>query len=433
MSNSSNLLERNSIDVNNITENEQFRRFSKIIYSIRAISMFLIIICHIVSWFIYINKISPVYSQVLCGLGTTGLDLLVFTSGLMLVFNILYRDKENHSWIEWYKRRIIRIFPGYWIMIIIILLFYFITLNSYYELTQILVNLSGFQVILIENPNFIIIHFIYWFISALLYCYLLFPIFFYMLRRNSRIATIVGIILFVFLAFYLNSIEKMSEHVYINTFIILRFFIFFFGMSFGFWIGNNNMQNLEKIFQSKFGLSLLFILIGVYTLFAFLVFRGYYFGFMYPIIACIAIPVLIFLFNKFYKINKGLLFFGTRSYEAYLDHSISYFFLEFLFFSLLLLPKGLTTDLIMLPIYILLVFGFASFLNIVLIKINNLKRYHPFIILLAISFFLYSLIALFLFFLIDIFLALFLYSGICVAIILIYHYRKKEKTSKSSE
>ena len=154
---------------------------------------------------------------------------------------------------------------------------------------------------------------------------------------------------------------------------------------------------------------------------------------MFPILASIAIPMLIFLLNKFYKINKGLLFFGKRSYETYLDQSISYMFLEYLFFSLLFLPKNLTTDLIMLPIFLLLVFGFAYYLNIVLIKINKLNRYHPFIILLAISFFLYALIALFLFFLIDIFLALFLYSSICVAIILIYHYRKKKEPLKSSD
>lgn len=433
MSNSRNLLERNSIDVNNIAENEQFGRFSKIIYSIRAISMFLLIICHIGSWFIYLNKISPLYLQVFYGFGSIGLDLFFFTSGLMLVFNILSSEMENHSWNEWYKRRILRIFPGYWIMNIIIFLFYFIALNSYYELTFILINLSGFQVIPIENPNFIIIHFIYWFISALLYCYLLFPIFFYMLRRNSRITIAVGIILFVFFAFYLTSIELVSDRDYTITFLILKIFVFFFGMSFGYWIGNNNMQNLEKIFHSKFGLYLMFIFIGVFPLFVFFFFRGYYFGFMFPILASIAIPMLIFLLNKFYKINKSLLFFGKRSYETYLDQSISYFFLEYLFFSLLLLPKDLTTDLIMLPIFILLVFGFAYYLNIVLNKINNLNRYHPFILLLAISFFLYSLIALFLFFIIDIFLALFLYSGICVVIILIYHYRKKKETSESSE
>jgi len=208
-----------------------------------------------------------------------------------------------------------------------------------------------------------------------------------MLRRNPRITTTVCIILFVIFALYLTSIELINERAYIMTFLILKLFVFFFGMSFGYWIGNNNMQNLEKLFHSKFGLYLLFIFLGVFPLFVFLFFRGYYFGFMFPIIASIAIPMMIFLLNKFYKINKCLLFFGKRSYEIYLDQSIFHLFLEFLFFSLLLLPKGLITDLIMLPIFILLVFGFAYYLNIVLNKINNLKMYQPFILLLAISLF----------------------------------------------
>jgi len=251
MSNSNHILERNSIDVNDNAKNERFGRFSKIIYSIRAISMFLLIICHIGSWFIYINKVSPLYLQLFYGFGIIGLDLFFFMSGLILVVNILYREKENHSWIEWYKRRILRIFPGYWIMYIIIFIFYFIALNSFYELTHILVNLSGFQIIPIEHPNFMIIHFIYWFISALLFCYLLFPIFFYMLRRNIRITTTFGIIIFFLFSFFLTSIEIVSERDYINTFLILKFFVFFFGMSFGSWIGNNNMQKLEKIFHLK--------------------------------------------------------------------------------------------------------------------------------------------------------------------------------------
>ena len=344
---------------------------------------------------------------------------------MMLVVNISYSENENHSWIEWYKRRILRIFPGYWIMNIIILLFYFMAYNSYFELTHILVNLGGFQMIPIDNQNFSTIHFIYWFITALLLCYLLFPLFFYVIRRNFRAALIVSIILFVILAIFLTSFLIESVRDYIIIFYILKFFVFFFGMSFGYWIGINKMENLEKIFQSRLILYLALIFIGVLSLFSFFFFTEGYFVFMFPIIASIAIPLLIFLLNKSTKINKGLLFFGERSYEIYLVQSISFLFLEFLFFSLLLMPKDLTTELIMLPIFLILVFVFAYFLNIIIKKINNLEKCRPYILLFVMSFFLYTLVALFIFFMINFFLALLIYTSAWLFLVLVYLYKRK--------
>ena len=78
-----------------------------------------------------------------------------------------------------------------------------------------------------------------------------------MLKKNSRITLIFVIIVFVFFAFYLTSVELVSDRDYVITFLILKIFVFFFGMSFGYWIGNNNMQNLEKIFHSNLKLSVL--------------------------------------------------------------------------------------------------------------------------------------------------------------------------------
>jgi len=432
MSNSNNLVKNKSIEVKEIAENERYRRFSRNVYSIRAISMFSIIIYHIGSWFTSIYSNSPILLRMFYSFCFIGIDLFFFLSGMMLVVNILQRDDlENHSWNEWYKRRILRIFPEYWIMyIIILLLISFITTNFYFDLSRILINFSGFQMIPIENPNFVVIHFIYWFITALLLCYLLCPLFFFMIRRNLKATLIISMILFVVFVFYtvLTTIETINE--YIIMFFIAKFFVFLFGMTFGYWIGENNMENLEKIYNPKVGLCFFIILVGAFIIF-FIIGSNYIF--MLPMISVIIIILLLFVFNKFDVANKPLVFFGKRSYEIYLNHSISYLFLEFIFFRVILLPKNLTNELILLPIFLSLTFVFAIILNIVINKINNLKKIHPYIIVLAISFFLYALVALFLFFFINIFLALIIYTSILLSLVIVCLYKKRREILKTSE
>jgi len=327
MSNSQKSLKSKSIEVNEIAENERYRKFSRNIYSIRAISMFLIVIYHIGSWFISIYLNSPVLLQMFYSFGFIGIDLFFFLSGMMLVVNILHRDLEKHSWNEWYKKRILRIFPGYWIMYILILLIYFVTMRFYFELTFILINFSGFQMIPLKNPNFGVIHFIYWFITVMLLCYLLCPLFFYVIRRNFKATLIIGVILFVVFVFYaaLTKVESFNE--YLIMFIIAKFFVFFFGMTFGYWIGENNMENLEKIYNPKVGLYLFIIFVGIFIFF-FLIAGTYIF--MFPMMSIIIIPLLLFVFNKFDEANKPLLFFGERSYEIYLNHSLTYLILDFI-------------------------------------------------------------------------------------------------------
>ena len=150
-------------------------------------------------------------------------------------------------------------------------------------------------------------------------------------------------------------------------------------------------------------------------------------------ISVIIIILLLFVFNKYDEANKPLVFFGKRSYEIYLNHSISYLFLEFIFFRVILLPKNLTNELILLPIFLSLTFVFAIILNIVINKINNLKKIHPYIIVLAISFFLYALVALFLFFFINIFLALIIYTSILLSLVIVCLYKKRREILKTSE
>ena len=43
--------------------------------------------------------------------GGVGLNIFIFLSGFLLIIGLLRKDAVDHSWIRWYKSRIIKIFP----------------------------------------------------------------------------------------------------------------------------------------------------------------------------------------------------------------------------------------------------------------------------------------------------------------------------------
>ena len=110
-------------------KSEIFNRFSIICNSIRAISILLIFIYHIGTWFLVIRSYFPIYIAMIFDFGNIGLDFFLFISGMLLVINILQRGIENHRWSDWYKKRVLRIYPAYWLMLIIIILSYSIKNN----------------------------------------------------------------------------------------------------------------------------------------------------------------------------------------------------------------------------------------------------------------------------------------------------------------
>ena len=168
----------------------------------------------------------------------------------------------------------------------------------------------------------------------------------------------------------------------------------------------------------------------------FLFFKSYQIW-MFPSITFVFIPFLLFFLNKFYKINDFLTYFGKRSYEIYLVHSFLFLLIYLIFFDLFSLPiilgsiltieesyLNLISDLIVLPIFLFLVFTCAHFLNRIINKIKHQKKYHPYIILLAISFFLYAIISMFLSFYIEFYLALIIYTSILILLLLIHKLRR---------
>ncbi len=220
-------------------------------------------------------------------IGYPTVEVIIVFIGMLLVIGIETRKRENHSWLKWYKSRLIRIFPLFILGVIINIIFIFYFQQDDlrpYSLDNDLLYLSGLQSYpFATRTNFWGICAHYWFITFLLSVYLIFPLFYYLVRRYFYITLISVIILYVlYVIFYTNlnelsidlSKDLLNQDLYIEGMYMLppKYFSFFFGVMFGYWLSQDNMANLKKLKESVTIRNISFIsltfFIGLYLILA---------------------------------------------------------------------------------------------------------------------------------------------------------------------
>jgi peptidoglycan/LPS O-acetylase OafA/YrhL len=290
-------------------------------------------------------------------LGGIGLEIFIFLSGMVLAFSMVKTDKTQHSWKNWYKRRIIRLYPNF--IIASLISFFFISFLSFLPYSRypnyfvkrdnnaLLVSLSGFQSIPIKNRfGGISVH--YWFLFLIFSCYILFPIFYFIIKKWFNLMMIISIIFFCCYVIFFEPIFQGSDYLlnslfnhnfYISEYrrFPSRYFVFFFGILFGYWIGQDDMRNLRKLQKNtSIKVLTLFSLIGVFFLHLYVLsflgnlgnFKGYSQmsnltrNLTFPLLGILfSVFILITLVDKSY-ITKKFTLPGKISYEIILIHSI---------------------------------------------------------------------------------------------------------------
>ena len=186
----------------NLTINEDL---SNNVYLLKGFAGLSVPLTH---WFISISTMFiPVTLNVLTlfvlELGGVGFEIFIFLSGMLLAINLVKTEKRQHSWKNWYKRRIIRLYPTF--ILATLINFVFISFLSFLpysrapnyfarrDINTLIVCLSGFQSIPIENSfGGIVPH--YWFLFLILSCYILFPLFYIIIKKWFNLSVIISIL-----------------------------------------------------------------------------------------------------------------------------------------------------------------------------------------------------------------------------------------------
>jgi len=160
---------------------------------LRIFAVFSIVASH--AGFILLSiSIPGIYSATLGGLGVT---ILLFVSGAVLMYNYQTKYSRFNDVLEFYAKRLSRIYPAYWISLILGLLM--VPTLLYLPFSDIALQFSGFMAF--TNQWGGTINSIGWFIGLLVVLYLLFPVLEICFQKHPHIS--------IFFLFVISNVSRL--------------------------------------------------------------------------------------------------------------------------------------------------------------------------------------------------------------------------------
>lgn len=185
----------------------------------RAFAIVLIVMAHVKYADPFWLALAPFTSG-----GKLGVSIFVFYSGLLHQFQAR-RAGDDFSVRNWSAKRLLRIYPTYWVGLALTLAFEVLFHAKNYAPLTIIANIAGVHLLIKQHT--IGMTQSYWFISLILLCYLLFILF----RNVSRKGwLVIGSMVFSLLMIYLGNKGLLGDvHYHLPS---LALPMFFWGMWF---------------------------------------------------------------------------------------------------------------------------------------------------------------------------------------------------------
>lgn len=313
---------------------------------------------------IVVTHIFQEYKIQFAGYTNIGVQMFLVISGFLM------GQADTISWKKWTLRRILRIIPSYYIILLMTAIAYWLFLNKNIVDAQFLLHFSTLHFLFFPNYPFWGGHL--WYITAIALCYLSFPILVFT-RRLNKIA---------FLLLYLVLIPIFLASIFYKTAMPYRLC----GDIYCFIAGFAGTTLFKRKIPNLFTAATLIIAIVIVTFHIIFAQNNYWniyminqlFKLLWPWERCmcgVSLCVLFYLpvFNIL-KNNAILNFIDKYSYEIYLSHKN--FILGSL--SLLYISKYLAINLVVaLSSSLICAFIVAKSANIIKLKIEEFIKISP--------------------------------------------------------
>ena len=277
------------------------------INSARGIAILMVIIVHTSQLYIFKN----IFVKLLFDYGQMGVQLFFIASAYTLCLSAEKRINEKSAIKNFYIRRFFRIFPVYYLGIILyfILNFYFKDVGNY-TTKNIFSNVFFIHGIVPSANNTIVPG--GWSIGAEILFYLIFPVlhkFFFAGHFILKFIILTSICYFIIFFFFIHI--KNNSFWYFN--IILQLPVFLSGI-------------LYYKFQKRVTLSLAILIFSTFTIASFYFWYKEYF-LIVPLVSAISFCGLIKILEKTFLDLKVLQKIGIVSYSMYITHFVLVFYL----------------------------------------------------------------------------------------------------------
>lgn len=290
------------------------------INSLRGIAILMVILVHVSQLFGFKTS----FERELFDYGKMGVQLFFIASAYTLCLSSHYREKEDNHILKFYIRRYFRIFPIYYLGIVIYYLLNFYLKNpDDYTLKNILSNVFFIHGLIPSANNTIVPG--GWSIGAEMLFYLFFPFLFNFLSSGkSLLKGIIIILVAQFIIFYFQRKPNFNyDFFYFN--ILNQISVFVIGILF--------FLNKKYFSNIKFA-STIFILLTASAMFIsanndLFKFKGFRYAFrIIPMISALSFCFL-FVIAENSKIINNTVFqkIGINSYSIYIIHFILPFFI----------------------------------------------------------------------------------------------------------
>jgi len=232
----------------------------------------------------------------------------------------------KNNWLIWLKKRLSRLYPTYWLAIVLTLLIYYlfsqIKVSSVLDLVFIFIGLPGYPRFRTINPGF-------WFFSVILQAYLAIPLILYICKSKPTRILLVGLVIgvlnklvcLVLLGF--QDLKLFSFFLQLN-FLGSYFFPLCLGLYWGFtYFDHKTFRRVDLVISSSvFVISLMIYLSLMVSQIRFVYMLGFDIVFT-PLFFIVFYYIFEYLENNKFSLNLGLNFLslaGLYSYQIYLIH-----------------------------------------------------------------------------------------------------------------
>lgn len=249
--------------------------------------------------------------------GVIGVDLFLLVSGFGLYYSIMSTKGTK----AFYKKRLKRILPGYWFVIILYQVISFVHFGFRYKtLCDLIIELTtiGFWLSLFKFSN------PYWYISGILFLYIITPFLVRIINDNWNKWRKI-LLLIVLSAFFVNTIITSFVH---GCYYLLfsRVPIFVIGLILGRFSYYHSHVQINK--QSICFISIILFLVMWLLCCKYSVFIHYALGygivFATFILIIPGLLLLVYYLNCLKLCSSILFFMGSISLELYLCHGLEY-------------------------------------------------------------------------------------------------------------